>query len=91
MGLSLCHRYNLGPPVPVSVGKPAFRQASRPPTRAATLLIPLFCMRSAARALDSSAGHVQYATIVLSLGRYGAWLSTNDSGMCNEPGMCPAA
>jgi len=38
-------------------------------------MIPAFCMMSAEPALDSSAGHVQYVTIGLSLGKYDKYAS----------------
>lgn len=43
---------------PDFTGKPALFHASKPPVRALAS-IPKFCSISAARALDSSAGHVQ--------------------------------
>jgi hypothetical protein len=42
-----------------STGYPAFTQASSPPSRALTLVYPLFKRRNAARALVCSLGQVQ--------------------------------
>ncbi len=54
---------------PDTTGYLAACHAAKPPFSAETLRIPPRFMISAAPALDSSAGHVQYVTIGFSRGR----------------------
>jgi hypothetical protein len=72
---------------PAALGYPWLVQAWNPPYSAETLVKPLFCRMSAAPALDSSLGHVQYVTIGLSFGRVLDIDSMLANGMCNAPGM----
>ena len=44
---------------PVAVGRPAWRQAAMPPSRAEALSNPICCSSSAARALVPSLGQAQ--------------------------------
>lgn len=72
---------------PAVTGNARLRQASKPPRSAVVLRMPAVLSWSAARALDSSLGHVQYVTIGLSRGRYGTSPAIRLSGMCIEPVM----
>ena len=74
---------------PVLVAPPAFCHAWKPPKRAETLDTPLFCRMSAAPALDSSAGHVQYVMIGFPLGIVSNCVSMLANGMLIAPAMWP--
>ena len=73
---------------PVATGYPRRRHDSKPPYRASTLVKPLRLRMSAAPALDSSAGHVQYVTIGLFFDNDGIIVSMLASGMFIAPSMC---
>jgi len=76
---------------PVFIGRPRLRHASRPPDNADTFVTPLFIRMSAAPALDSSAGHVQYVTIGFPFGKESACPSIDAIGMPRAPAMWPSS
>ena len=71
-----------------SSGKFAASQALKPPSSAAVSVIPFVFKKSAARALVSSAGQVQYVMIFLFFGKVEMRAASMDSGKERAPLMC---
>jgi hypothetical protein len=74
--------------LPVSIGWPVCRQFANPPRSARASVNPSFRSVSAARALVSSAGQLQYVTIGFpSLRNCSRLLVTASNGIDMAPGM----